>query len=47
MKLQRVCVKKKCIHPYNNMSAVAEISFFHPQKARFFNSKLGQAADTN
>ena len=40
-------VVKKYVHPYNYTSTVVKISFFHPQNVRFFNSKLGWAADTN
>ena len=25
------CLKKKCFHPYNHMSAVIKTSFFHPK----------------
>ena len=38
---------KKCIHPYNYMSAVVKISFFHPKNVGFLNSKYGRVADTN
>ena len=39
--------RKKCIRPYSCISAVVKISFFCPQNVRFFNSKLGWAADSN
>ena len=35
---------KKCTRPYNYMSSVVEVSFFHPTNVGFFNSKLGLVA---
>ena len=35
---------KKCIRPYNDMSAVVESSFLRPKNVARFNSKLGWAA---
>ena len=37
---------KKCICPYNHMSAGVETSFFCPKNIGFFNSKLGWLMQT-
>ena len=39
--------KKKCMRPFNCMSAVVKVSFFCPQNVGFLNSKSGRVADVS